>query len=138
MQGPTAGTVLIPMAILWLTLRLMRIYPQSWWSRLLRSAVGPSLAAESLTRRECLRSAGAFTVIALLAFATIALLLWLGVKLTGLRDPFDEPVVGVLLFTYFIVGLTALGGALYMLARAPFRPTVMSSPQEHGSRGVDA
>lgn len=64
-----------------------------------------------LTWRECWRSAGGFALMAMLVLSTIAVVLWLGVRLTGLHAPFGEPVVGVRMFTYFMVGTMAMPSA---------------------------
>ena len=96
------------------------LLPRSRLGRALFSRHGPSLDAGQMTRQECLRSAVGFLVIAGGSIATIyglsLLEPWLG------RDPFDVPVVAMLLFMYSLFFLMGVVGATYLALRAPFRP----------------
>jgi len=99
---------------------LVAAFPRSAASRVLFSRHGPSLEVSSMNRRECLRSAVGFLVIAGASLGTIYGLTllepWLG------RNPWDVPALAALLFTYSIAFLMGLAGSFYLAIRAPFRP----------------
>ncbi len=101
-------------------------FPRSWWAAALRRSVGPDLNVRTQSRGDCLRGAGVFLVFGvaalLLGFVTFAL----AESWFGSVDRY--PAFAVLFFTYAMLGLLGLGGACYLLARAPFRPTVMPTP----------
>ena len=95
------------------------LFPRSAWARALFSSHGPSLDAGRMRRRDCWRSAFGFAVIAALGAATLAILRWLT---AFVPRGWDNPLMNVLLFTYGLVTLIGLAGAIYLAVRAPFRP----------------
>jgi hypothetical protein len=104
---------------------ILALAPGSNAGRLLFSRLGPSLDAGAMTRAECWRSTGGFLVIAALALGTIVGLTALGPLLR--RDPWDVPVLAALLFAFSLLVIMGIAGALYLAARAPFRPTSLGS-----------
>jgi len=74
-----------------------------------------------MTRPECLRASLGFFLIGVLGLGTSILVVWLGNRLYGSFDR-QWPFL-VLMFVYSIIGMMGVGGGLYLLVRAPFRPT---------------
>jgi hypothetical protein len=108
----------LPLAMLW--------FPRTWWAQILSSRVGPDLEVAHQTRADCLRNA---VVFALLGAAAIGA--WLGTSFFAEAwfGSIDRVMpLAVLAFTYAILGLVGFGGAIYLLARAPFRPAVLAVP----------
>jgi len=96
-------------------------FPRSWWSQALFSSHGPRLDAENMVRSECLRASLGFFLIGALGLGTSLLLVWAGDWLFG---SFDRQVsITLLMFVYAIVGMVGVSGGLYLLLRAPFRPS---------------
>ncbi|MGH7561058.1 MAG: hypothetical protein ACRENB_08555 [Gemmatimonadales bacterium] len=98
--------------------------PGTWLARLFFSSYGPRVDAERMTRRECLRSAAGFLVIAAIGLGTSIVIVWAGDRLLagfGRQWMRDALMIG-----YAIIGAIGLGASLYLLVCAPFRPRIVS------------
>ena len=127
----------------WVVVLLIRLFPDTWWARLLLSTHGPRTDVARMTRHDCLRAAGGFALIAALALATLIGLVAYAEWLDGpTADPYQRPALGVLVWTYALVLLMGLGGAAYLLLRAPFRPRTLrpteGADSQQPSGGVEA
>lgn len=126
MEPIPLSRLLIGYAIMFLLPAAVAWFPRSWWARTLRRSVGPDLNVKTQSRTDCFRGAATFllfgTVALALGFATFSL----AESWFGSVDRY--PAFAVLFFTYALLGLLGIGGAVYLAVRAPFRPAVIPTP----------
>jgi hypothetical protein len=118
--------LILGFGLIGVVLLLVLVFPGSTFSRVMRSHHGPSLSAGTMSRGECLRSAGSFLVVVIMSLGSIYLIDTVATHL-GVY-PGDVPELQVLLFMYVIFLGIGVIGALYLLVRAPFRPKDTGSP----------
>lgn len=76
-----------------------------------------------MSRSQCLRSALGFGILGGIGLLTVVAVATL--RTPGGSAPFDVPALAAVLFTYMMLSLMGLFGAVYLLVRAPFRPKLL-------------
>jgi len=113
MLGPSVLSILLVFGLLYGTVLFVRRRPRSWMARLMLSEIGPTEDVAAGTPRAMRRRARWFILASVVCFGTDALVWKVGVHWTPL-DPLSNPSLGVLFFTFSVLGLMGVGGALYI------------------------
>jgi hypothetical protein len=101
-------------------IRIMLRNPKGWLARSLLSNLGPSLDARSMSRGDCIRAALGFVAIGAGACWVCCLMVTIDNRTAG--SLIETLPAQILLFALVLFAMMGFGGALYLLARAPFRP----------------
>lgn len=98
-------------------------FPRTAWRRALRTQFGPGMDVGAMTRGECVRAAGAFALAGLIAsLAVVFIVVGAEYWLSGMNESVALFALG---FMYLLLAAMGFAGALYLLVRAPFRPTTL-------------